>query len=44
MNPTCCGEAMEVSEYDSDEDLYLYVCQMEPTHSRWVTDDSETWK
>lgn len=34
---------MEVQEYDSGDDAYLYVCQLEPYHHRWVTDDDE-WK
>lgn len=42
--PICCGEPMEVQEYDSDEDAYLYVCVMEPDHTRWLVDDDEVWK
>lgn len=43
-DPVCCGEAMQCLEYDSDEDLYLYVCQVERTHHNWVETDEETWK
>lgn len=42
--PTCCGEPMDVAEYDDDSDSYMFVCQMEPDHTRWIVDDEETWK
>lgn len=43
-DPTCCGEPMDVQEYDSDEDAYRYVCTQNREHVRWVTDDDEVWK
>lgn len=38
-----CGSSMEVSEYDSDEDAYLYQC-VECRYEEWVEIDDETWK
>lgn len=37
-----CGKFAEANEYDSDEDMYLMIC--EDGHKHWVTDDTETWK
>ncbi len=42
--PACCGHPMVVSEYDSDEDLYLYRCTVIIEHERWFENDDETWK
>lgn len=43
-DPICCGEPMEVVEYDSDEDVYHYVCQVNRDHTQWFTDEDEVWK
>lgn len=37
-----CAAATRVVEYDSDDDVYLLVCENE--HKTWITIDDETWK
>lgn len=44
QDPTCCGEPMQADEYDTDEDAYRYICQQDPSHVLWFTDEDEVWK
>lgn len=44
--PECCGEPMRAVEYDSDEDAYLFGCEVNPQScpTRWFETDDEVWK
>lgn len=45
QDPVCmCTSSMSVNEYDSDSDAYLYICDENRAHHRWVNDDTEVWK
>ena len=43
-DPVCCGETMIIDSYDSDDDVYVYVCAVNRKHITAIEDEDETWK
>lgn len=39
-----CGATGYVNEYDSDDDVYVMVCDEDTTHRWYYTTDDEVWK
>jgi transcription elongation factor Elf1 len=40
---SCGSDALEITEYDAEEDLYRATCKSCAAQG-WYRDDAETWK